>query len=121
MLLVRGYARLLVFAGLFLTGCSSAPSTNRNDYVGEYVLIPADADPGDFANFVVLRRDRMAVEVRFDKVTGEVSTTKTKWYLLHGYNDDVVIGKRGYPIELSGSLIKLNIDGDLGQYYQKVR
>ena len=118
---MRACARLLVSAGLLLSGCSPAPSMNPNDYVGEYVFIPADADPGDFANFVVLRRDRMAVEVRFDKVTGEISTTKKKWYLLHSYNDDVVIGKRGYPIELSGSLIKLNINGDLGKYYQKVR
>ena len=81
MLIVRAYARLLVLAGLFLAGCSPTPSTNPNDYVGEYVFIPADADPGEVANFVVLRRDHTAIEVRFNMATGEISSTKKKWYL----------------------------------------
>ncbi len=106
---------------LLQTACGSAASTNTGDYVGEYVFKPANATPGKFANFVILKKDQTAVEIRFSPQTGEITTTQEKWYLSHTTGENVVIGRFSHPIERSGSTVKLGINDDLGQYYEKVR
>jgi len=108
-------------SALLATGCGSAASTNLNDYVGEYVFKPTNAAPGNFASFIILKRDQTAVEIRFSPRTGDVLTTQEKWYLSHTTGENVVIGKFSHPIERSGSTVKLGINDDLGQYYEKVR
>jgi hypothetical protein len=117
----RTWLRTLIFTASLLAGCSPAVSTNPDDYVGEYVFMPANSNPEESASFVILKRDHTAVEVRFYPATGEVSTTKNKWDLYRTTSENVGIGEREYPIKLSGSQIKLLINDDLGQYYQKVR
>jgi hypothetical protein len=117
----RKWLACLFFSMLSATGCSSAPSTNPNDYVGEYVFKPSNASPGDLASFVILKKDQTAVEIHFSKDTGQVQTTQTKWYLSHTTGENVVIGDFSHPVEGSRSAIKLGINDDLGQYYEKVR
>lgn len=103
-------------------GCSTPVSTNTNTYIGEYVFKPNNANPGKFADFLILKGDGTAVEIRFSKDTGQISTTQENWRLYPGtYEEDVIIAKRGYPIERSGATIKLTINDDLGQYYEKIR
>ena len=121
MLVKRTLATAFAVTALFLTGCDSAASTSLSDYVGEYVFKPSNAAPGKFATFVILRKDQTAVEIRFSPKTGAVSTAQEKWYLSHTTGENVVIGKFSHPIERSGSTIKLGINDDLGQYYEKVR
>lgn len=120
---MRGTLLATAFAviALSLIACSSAGSTNLSDYVGEYVFKPSNAAPGKFASFVILRRDQTAVEIRFSPQTGNISTTQEKWYLSHTTGENVVIGEFSHPIERSGSTVKLGINDDLGQYYEKVR
>jgi len=109
---------LILFAVL---GCSSSASTNPSDYVGEYVFQPFDSDPGKFADFLILKRDFTAVEIRFSKTTGQVTTTQTKWDSSSRNGEYVGIGDFSHPVEGSRSKIKLGINDDLGQYYVKVR
>jgi len=111
------------FALLMLlpTGCRSVASTNANDYVGEYVFRPSNASPGNFSSFVILKDDHVAVEIRFSKATGEVETTQKKWYLSRTTSEHLVIGDFSHPVEGQPPDIKLIADGDLGQYYEKVR
>jgi hypothetical protein len=111
----------LLFSAFSVTGCSAAVSTNPNDYVGEYIFQPSNTSPGKVANFVVLKQDHTAVEIRFSKDTGQVQTTQTKWYLSRTTGENVVIGNFSYPVEGSRSAIKLGINDDLDQYYEKVR
>lgn len=111
----------LSFVVLSITGCNSAASRNPKDYVGEYVLRPRSARPGDFASFVILKEDQTAVEIRFSKEAGKVQTKMEKWYLSHTTGENVVIGDFSHPVEGSKSLVKLGINSDLGQYYEKVR
>jgi hypothetical protein len=91
-------------------------SKNPSDYVGAYVFKPADANPGEFADFVILKSDHTAVEIRFSKNTGQISTTKKKWYLSHTTGENVVIGNFSHPVEGSRSTIKLGINDDLDRY-----
>lgn len=114
------YACLVFFLSV-ASGCGSTVSTNPRDYVGEYVFRPSYSDPGQFASFVVLKNDQSAIEVRFSEETGEVQTKQKKWYLDHTTGENVVLGDFSAPIERSGSTIRLVINGDLGQYYEKVR
>ena len=108
-------------AALSITSCGSVASTNLDDYVGEYIFRPSNAPPGKFASFVILKKDQTAVEIRFSRETGQISTIQDKWYLSRTTGENVVIGKFSYPIERSGTTVKLGINDDLGQYYQKVR
>ena len=119
--MIRKLLVCLFFAIFSATGCSSAASTNANDYVGEYIFKPTNADPGEFASFVILQKDQTAVEIVFLKETGEVRTTRKKWYLTKTTGENVVIGSFTHPVEGSRSTIKLGINDDLGQYYEKVR
>jgi hypothetical protein len=117
----------MLIAGICVTGCNSPISENPNDYVGEYVYKPSnhpiETFPQQFASFVILKKDHVAVEIRFVRRTGKVLTTEEKWYLDRGgsFPDNLVIGNFGAPIELSGSTIRLRINGDVDEYYEKVR
>ena len=71
--------QICAFVAIFaVIGCSSIASTNPDDYVGEYVFKPSNSAPGDFASFLILQRDHTAVEIRFSKETGQVTTKGDK-------------------------------------------
>jgi hypothetical protein len=115
-------------AAMSVMGCSSPISKDPGDYVGEYVYRPSDRPletfPVQFASFVILKQDHVAVEIRFVRSTGQVLITKEKWHLLErgeGFTDDLVIGPFGAPIERAGSTIRLHINDDVDEYYEKVR
>lgn len=106
---------------LTLVGCSLPPSTNASDYVGEYVFTPGMQVPHEFATFLVLTKDHTTIEIRYPNGSGQVSTATEAWHVDHGTGEEVVIGKRAYPIERTRSAVRLIINGDLGQQYEKVR
>jgi hypothetical protein len=119
----RKWLAFLFFAVLSATACSSAVSTNPNDYVGEYVFTPYNSDTAQFADFVILKKDFTAVEIRFSKDSGQVLTTEKRWsvYSSNTKDKELVIGDFGHPIEGSGVKIKLHNNYDLGTYYEKIR
>ena len=99
-----------------------APSANRTDYVGEYVLTPTSAASERFANFLILRGDQTAVEIRYVRETGQVQTRTTKWYLDQGQNGtSIVVGDFSHPVEGSGKSIRLGVNDDLGIHYEKIQ
>jgi hypothetical protein len=106
---------------LAFVGCSVLASTNPSDYVGEYVFRPGMDVPQDFATLVILKKDHTALEIRYSSVSGQISTTTEGWHLDHGTDEEAVIGQRAYPIERTRSTVRLIINGDLGQHYEKVR
>ncbi|HUN82794.1 MAG TPA: hypothetical protein VMU48_00375 [Terracidiphilus sp.] len=119
---MKGFSFATLFiASVVTVGCSSPASKNPNDYVGEYVFMPKNAVPGQFASFVILKKDQSAVEIRFSKNTDQVQITRQKWYLTQTTSENVVIGDFSHPVEGSSSALKLGINDDLGQYYEKVR
>jgi hypothetical protein len=119
---MRYLLQICVFVSIFaVIGCNSTASTNSDDYVGEYVFKPSNSAPGDFASFLVLKKDHTAVEIGFSKETGQVTTKETKWDLSNRNGEYVGIGNFSHPVEGSKSRIKLGINDDLGQYHEKVR
>ena len=118
--MTQKWLALFLLIVLAFAGCRGPVSTNSEDYVGEYVFTPSNANPGKFADFVILKKDHSAIEMRFSRDTGQVSTTETQWHLDHGLNEEVVIGNFAHSIEGSGTKIRLGIS-DLGEYYEKVR
>ncbi len=109
-----------LFVLLINMGCR-IPSANPEDYVGEYVLSPSSVVAGPQASFIILKADHTAVEMTFFKGTGLVTTGETRWFLSQGTEEELVIDKRSYPVEGRGAKIRLVVNGDLGQVYQKVR
>jgi hypothetical protein len=77
--------------------------------------------PDLFASFVILKNGQTAVEIRFSKVTGQIETAQTKWYLSRTTGENVVIGDYSHPVEGKPPDIRLGINDDVGQYYEKVR
>jgi hypothetical protein len=116
---------ILMIVGLSMSlgfvGCSVPASTNPNDYVGEYVFTPGMEVPRDFAAFVILTKEHKAIEIRYSNASGQVATTTEGWHLDHGTDEEAVIGQRAYPIEWTRSTVRLIVNGDLGQHYEKVR
>ena len=119
---MRRVLLLCVFVAIFaIAGCSREPSKNPDDYVGEYVLLPSTVAAGPQASFIVLKKDRTAFEMTFVRSTGQVTTGEVPWYLQRGTDQELVIDKRSYPVERTGAVVKLVVNGDLGQRYEKVR
>jgi hypothetical protein len=114
---------LLVFASfmIVLAGCSSAVSTNPADYVGDYIFTPHMEVPQEFADALILNKDFSAIEVKYSAVSKQIVTKSVSWHLDRGTNEEVVMDGRAYPIEKHYSSIRLVVNGDLGQQYEKVR
>lgn len=112
---------LLLLTGFAWVGCDSNISSNPSDYVGEYVFRPSVDVPAQFANFLILKGDQEAVEIRFDKNTGQVQSKIEKWYLSRTTGQNLVIGSFSCSVEGTRSAIKLSVNDDLGQYYEKIR
>jgi hypothetical protein len=76
---------------------------------------------GEYASFVILKKDHTAVEVHFSRESDQVLTVQTTWYLDRGA---VVIGNRTYGVEDKGGGVRLFIDGyhdGEARYYEKRR
>jgi hypothetical protein len=112
---------LICVVGTALTGCSSDARSNAADYVGEYVFRPTIPVPAEFADFIVLKENQEAIEIRFDQRTGEVTTKKARWFLSRTTSLNVTIGDFSCPVEGSRKSIRLGLNDDLGQYYEKIR
>jgi hypothetical protein len=51
--------------------CDSPVSTSANDYVGQYVLRRYHGEIDGFADFLVLKSDHTASQIRVERTTGE--------------------------------------------------
>jgi hypothetical protein len=120
-----GSFRILMCIGaalsLQLCSCSEKVWSDPRSYFGEYVFMPINTSPGKFANFLVLRADQSAVEIRVDEKTGKVQDNQENWHLSYTTGLNVVIGDFSHPVEHTRSSIRLVINGDLGEYYEKLR
>ena len=115
--------RAVLFGALFVTtACTSPPSKNADDYVGEYVFYPHGQNPGESADIVILKKNQQVVEMRFSKESGEVKTTDKTWRLRETSDGPVLsIGNLAHPIQLIRDEIRLGIGTDFATYYEKVR
>jgi hypothetical protein len=111
----------IMFALFVLVGCRSDASSDPDDYVGEYVFRTNTADLEASPTFLILKKDHTAVEITFSRATGQVMTTEKKWDLSSRNGEFIGIGNFSHPVEGSPSHIKLGVNDDLGQYYEKVR
>ena len=115
--------RAAVFSALIIaTACTSPPSKNAADYVGEYVFYPHGQSPGEFADIVILKKNQQAVEMRFAKESGEVATTEKPWRLRETTEGaQLSIGNLGHPVQVVRDEVRLGIGKDFETYYEKVR
>jgi hypothetical protein len=122
-MLVRRLDAWAVLVGtLLIAGCSEGVSHDRRDYVGEYIFTPRDTDiPPSHADLVRLRSDGSGVEIRFD-TSGKLSAKETTWSLIDtGTGPGLVIDGFKHTISRRGSVLHLDSNADLNEYYEKVR
>lgn len=118
---VRAIRTVLSCVGVLgVCACSSPVSTDPKDYVGEYLLRPANAD-SSLASFIILEQNGTAFEVRFSKSSGRIDTTREPWGISQTTSENLDVGNAGHPIEVSGNGVRLIVNEDLGEYYEKVR
>lgn len=118
----------LVLSLTALSACSR-PSTNAADYVGEYIFTPgqeagADCPSGaDCADVVILRADGVALEIRRSSTPPGISTTEKPWKvdLVLPDHPAIDIGDFSAPVEVLGKRVRLGLNDDLNEYYEKVR
>jgi len=96
-------------------------SPSAADYEGEYLYSGGQENLDSLASVVVLRRDSVIVEVHVDRITGEVTLTRGRWYLANVDGTSVVFDNFSHPIGQSRGKIRLGINDDLDEYYLKVR
>ena len=111
----------LVLSLAAVSACSR-PSTNAADYVGEYIFTPGQEPPAEFADVVMLQLDGVAVEIRRSDSKSAPSMTETHWKVQDiPPEPQIVIGDFACTVNTSGRTIRLGINDDLNQYYEKVR
>jgi hypothetical protein len=111
----------LLLATFAVTGCKVIPSANPADYVGEYVLIPADGSQFQYADLLILKPDQSTVGIRYSRATGQVLKNKGSWRLDTTNGEHIDIGEYSYPVEMADSDIHLAINDDMHVYYEKVQ
>lgn len=112
----------VLLAMLLMIGCTQEASRNRSDYIGEYLFTPSVTDiPASSADLVRLRSDGSAVEIRFD-ASGRLLATETTWSLIETKTGlGLVIGGFKHTVSRRGSVVRLDSNADLNEYYEKVR
>jgi hypothetical protein len=114
-------ALVLSVVAFMSSSCSSPPSKNAQDYVGEYVFYPHSQSPGEYADIVVLKKNSAVVEMRFSRESGEIATADKTWRLRETSDGPVLtIGNVGHPVQLIRDEIRLGISANFGTYYEKV-
>lgn len=119
----RAVLSALVLSVAALSACGRA-STNVADYVGEYVYTPLQTPPDEEADIVILRADGIALLIWKSADSPGIGTKEKRWKLTVQQPEgqpDIVIGDHGYPVEVSGKVIRLALNYDLDLYYEKVR
>lgn len=107
--------------GAWLDNPPPNASTNPDDYVGAHVFTQMNVPPEKLADFLILKKGGTATEIRVSSTTGEAVTTQTTWRLEREPREvDIIIGNAGYPVMHSPPQVKLGVDLDLDQYYERI-
>jgi hypothetical protein len=101
--------------------CNLEPSSNPDDYIGEYVLTPQSAVSEGFANFLILKKDNKAVVIRYNNASGQITTEDVNWGLSRYTTENIDLNNSSYPIKRTGSNIRITLNDDLGLYYVKIQ
>jgi hypothetical protein len=117
--------RACVIFGIFslcgvASGCTTEKSVKLRPemFVGEYVYYSADKGAQHDPDRLTLRADGRYTLVHMP--SGHLgSTEEGTWQLFSNLEPRVSIGNRTYPVELKGRHLRLLIDLDLGQWYEK--
>jgi hypothetical protein len=110
-----------------IAGCRTdhAIPTDQQSYVGVYAYKSADTSVDKPTDHEL---DRLALKAggRYLLVQGGSTKIKTEtegaWHLVNGTQQpNIELDHAGYPIRMKGDGIRLLINDDLGEWYEKVR
>ena len=115
-----------ILASCMIAGCRAdqAVPSNREAFIGGYVYKSLDTSV-DRATDHELDRLTLQADGKYVLVQGGSTKAKSEkvgvWHLVGGDPPNVELDHYGYPIRVEGNQIRLLINDDLGEWYQKVQ
>jgi len=118
-----------LLACLVLAGCHTEPQPpiTPGVVVGEYVYHSEDLRPLVRASDHEWDHLALRADGEYDLVQGGTTKPKTEmlgqWSIWNGGSDGprVLVGERGYPVQIKGDEVRLLIDTDIGIWFAKVK
>lgn len=120
--------RFLIFTlvSALIAGCHANQPipTNPESFVGSYVYVSIDTSV-DKATDHQLDHLVLQSDGKYDLVEGGSTKARSEktgvWHLVHGDRPNVELDHAGYPIQMNRHKIRLVVNDDLGEWYQKVQ
>lgn len=118
---LRALSALLVFIAASCGSTSSVRSPLRLDTViGEYRYHCADKGAPHELDRLTLHADGKYVLVHMHEAE-VASTTSGTWRLVGEPTPNIQLDNAGYPVRIQGKNVRLLINDDLGQWYEKTK
>jgi hypothetical protein len=113
----------IFFVCCALVACQSTKSTpSEAALIGVYSY--HSDDPKNKATDQSMDRLTLRADGSYELLEGGPTKHKSRrigsWHLVRGERPELVLDHAGYPIELSGKVVRLLIDTDVGIWYSKV-
>lgn len=111
---------LAVLCVLGAWGCQTAPRTDLRpeSFVGDYVYHSADKGAPHQSDRLSLRADGKYILVHVSD-THPVSKEEGVWQLVKDPSPNILLDHAGYPVQVDGKRVRLLVNNDLGQWYEK--
>lgn len=100
-------------------GCTRAP-VKPDAIVGDYIYHSSDKGAQHDPDRLTLRADGKYILVHMPG-GHPGSTEEGEWRLVDGRPPNILLDHAGYPIEIKGKDVRLLVDDDLGQWYEKTK
>jgi len=116
---LKTYVVLGILAVGMSIGCTTAP-VKSDTLVGDYIYRSADKGAQHDPDRLTLRSDGKYVLVHMPG-GHPGSTEEGEWRLENGPSPNLLLNHAGYPIKVKGKDVRLLINDDLGQWYEKTK
>jgi hypothetical protein len=119
---LKPWAKFGLLAVCVGMGCTTQRhvSSKSEDFVGDYVYRCADKGALHDPDRLTLRADGKYILIQMP--TGHPGLRKEgTWRLLTDPAPEILLDHAGYPVEIEGNEVRLLINDDLGESYQKTK
>lgn len=117
---LRAYVVLAIMCVVGFWGCQTGQRTQLRPetFVGEYVYYSADKGAPHHPDRLTLRADGKYILV-YVSDAHPASREEGVWQLVRDPAPNILLDHAGYLVQIDGKHVRLLINNDLGQWYEK--